>query len=410
MKNIKLDLARAIQKISSKLNMSSISKGLILMYSLNSLSFGPTQNQIEEKIAKEKKERIENTKTLEEYLGVKEYNEYISIERFNKIINEPKNINIKHEINTKKMPVFMFHRTGYSGQRYELSPIELKTIFSNLYNNNYYAITFKEYVTGNLRNVPIGKKPYLITFDDAHKSQFKYIKGTKIIDPNSAIAIMDSFFKTHENSGKGAVFFQSAYGIHKEFLYFFGDEETAKEKHDYLIDNGYWIASHTTTHVDLRKISLKKTKEEILTIDALLEKETTINYEKTAENFGMRSLARPYGAVEKNKKIEEFLNKKYDMIMNAIGGRDYLPKSENFDRYHIKRIEADLGTIMKTIKNSSEQFIQTKETKEFFEKVYNYNPKIDIRIENMAYKPIEIQKINYLKQKKTNKHSNQRNY
>lgn len=388
--NISKELASNIDKNVKVVNTYASMGNALTAYFLN--SFTGVKKEIEKKELEIKKPTPKPLTTLKDYL--KEDFLKFTRQRYENLIQKPENKETLEQITNKKIPILMFHKVGYQGDRYSVTPNDFKEILENLHENNYYALSFEEFVNNDLSNVPIGKRPYLITFDDAHPTQFQFIKGTNIPTKDCAVGVMEEFFKENKNAGKGAVFYQSAYGVDKEFIYIFGDMKTAKEKQDYLLNKGYDIGSHTTTHTNLAKANYKKVLEEINTIDAILEKETTSEYLEETKKQNKRSLALPYGGrtnkkrISKDERIDDFLEDNYDTILNATGGRTYLAKTKNFDPYSINRIEANPNEVRHIIRNNKEQFVQTKDTKEFFEKVYNFNPAISIDANEIEIKAL----------------------
>ncbi|MEM7348491.1 MAG: hypothetical protein AAF485_30055, partial [Chloroflexota bacterium] len=61
--------------------------------------------------------------------------------------------------------VLEYHRFGYPEQRYQRTPQNFRTDLERLYQSGYYPVNFGDIVRG-LPNVPPGKKPVVLTFDD----------------------------------------------------------------------------------------------------------------------------------------------------------------------------------------------------------------------------------------------------
>jgi hypothetical protein len=64
-------------------------------------------------------------------------------------------------------------------------------------------------VLDNAIDLPAGKSPIVLTFDDARKSQFHLIETDKAykIDPDCAVGILDAFHKRHSDWPMRATFF-----------------------------------------------------------------------------------------------------------------------------------------------------------------------------------------------------------
>ena len=77
-----------------------------------------------------------------------------------------------------------------------------------LYDNDFYIITYREYIANHI-TAPAGKHPAVLIFDDSRPSQFYYdvaADGSFTMDPHSAIGIMEDFFSTHPDFGHTAMF------------------------------------------------------------------------------------------------------------------------------------------------------------------------------------------------------------
>ena len=124
------------------------------------------------------------------------------------------------------------------------------------YENGYRMIRLTDYVDGKI-DVEEGKSPIILTFDDGDKNNFNVLgkndDGTLKIDPNCAVGILEEFKKSHPDMNVTATFFVMA-GIFNQSAY-------NKEILDWLVDNGYDIGNHTTTHPDFTTISKDKTVE-----------------------------------------------------------------------------------------------------------------------------------------------------
>lgn len=124
-----------------------------------------------------------------------------------------------------------------------------------LYDNDYHVIRMADLVRDEIR-APAGKHPVVLTFDDASAGQFRLIEqadGTLLVDPDSAVGVMEEFYRRYDDFGRGGFF---------ALLHFNCFAEPTEpdqmpwcgRKLEWLAQNGYEIGHHTWGHQDLLDI------------------------------------------------------------------------------------------------------------------------------------------------------------
>ena len=229
--------------------------------------------------------------------------------------------------------VLEYHSIARPEARWTRTPENFRKDLDMLYKKGYYLTPLKDFVN-NTMNVPLGKMPVVLTFDDAREDQFKFIKdksGKQIIDPDCGVGIMEEFAKKHPDFGKAATFFVLP------SVGFGQTREDAKKKFEFLANNGYEIGNHTLNHPMLASLKDEKVKEEIA--------ENVIGVRKLVPNYEVVSLAYPYGSVPKNVKVVEsgeYKGTKYKNIAAFLVGSEpsYSPISKKFKPFYIPRIQA----------------------------------------------------------------------
>ena len=204
------------------------------------------------------------------------------------------------------------------------------------YNEGYRMISLNDYVNGII-DVEIGKSPIILTFDDGLTNNIKVTgldeDGNIIIDPNSAVGVLESFKKKYPDYNVTATFFVNG-GLFRQYEY---NEKIL----NWLIENGYDIGNHSYTHPDFSKISSEKVEEEIGKVYSLLDKYIEGKY--------VNIVALPYGSPYKksHENFSHVLSSNYNgkiyetMSTLQVGWEsNYSPFSTSFDKTFIKRIRA----------------------------------------------------------------------
>ncbi len=193
-----------------------------------------------------------------------------------------------------RVPIVMYHGidliadedTGFNGgntDRYGYSrTVEaFKRDLEMYYNLGYYPISINDYIVGII-DVPYGKSPMIITFDDGLLTQFNVIEdeeGNLIVDPNSAVGILESFKEEYDWDLTAMFYLNSR---------MFDQWEHIEFKLNYLIENGYELGNHTYSHDNLKTATIDEIQSEIGRLEALVR--------KYLPDYKMRALSLPYGA------------------------------------------------------------------------------------------------------------------
>lgn len=269
-------------------------------------------------------------------------------------LEDKRNAEIKKYIDNNvnelgRIPIMMYHGihdkknsdTNYTGGNidkdgYQRTAEAFRNDLEFYYQNGYRMIRLTDYVDGII-DVELGKSPIIITFDDGLKNNINVIgldeNGNIIIDPNSAIGILEEFKKKYPDYNVTATFF-----VNSEL---FNQPEYNEKILKWLVENGYDIGNHTATHADFTKINIDKTKYQIGSVYELLD--------SIIPNQYVNIVALPYGSPYK-KSHENFShiltanyngNTYYTKSALRVGWEsDYSPFSINFDKTFLKRIRA----------------------------------------------------------------------
>ena len=186
------------------------------------------------------------------------------------------NLYIENHVNELgRVPIMMYHGIHNIDSKYVGGNVDkdgyqrTASAFINdlefYYSSGYRMIRLIDYVNGII-DVPMGKSPIVITFDDGLDNNIKVIglddNGDIIIDPNSAVGILEEYKKKYSDFNVTATFFVNG-GL-------FNQEEYDDKILDWLINHGYDIGNHSYSHADFSRIDGNKSIYEIGSVYKLL--------------------------------------------------------------------------------------------------------------------------------------------
>ena len=245
------------------------------------------------------------------------------------------------------VPIMMYHGihnitdNEYTGGNvdkdgYQRTTEAFKKDLEFYYNSGYRMIRLNDYVNGII-DVEAGYSPIIITFDDGLSNNIKVTgldeNGEIIIDPNSAVGVLESFKQKYPDFNVTATFFVNG-GLFNQSEY---NEKILK----WLIDNGYDIGNHSYSHADFTSISKEKSVQEIGSVYNLLDKYIPEKY--------VNIVALPFGSpydkshANFNSILKGVYNdKEYNTITTLRVGweAEYSPFNKSFDKTFLKRIRA----------------------------------------------------------------------
>ena len=235
-----------------------------------------------------------------------------------------------------KVMVLEYHLIGSPEDRWRRTPENFRKDLQMLYDNNFYPVSVHDIATGSL-NVPAGKTPFALTFDDSSAGQFRFLEsnGKLTIDPQCALGIMEDFKKKHKDFPLTATFY--VLPAIKPSLRLFAQPEYKKQKLEWLVQNGYEIGSHNWYHEQLSKLSDADVQKHL----AMFVKEIR----SFLPDYEVRSLALPLGMHAKNRQLEvsgefEGIRYQHESVLLVGSATSVSPYSKNFNPWGIQRVQA----------------------------------------------------------------------
>ena len=204
------------------------------------------------------------------------------------------------------------------------------------YQKGYRMVKLSDYVNGVI-NTPYGKSPIVLTFDDGNDNNILVTgldeKGNIIIDPNSAVGVLEEYKKKYPDFNVTAIFFVT------DAL--FNQPEYNEKILKWLVDNGYEVGNHTKGHNNLSNTSVASTQEVVGYMYQKLESILGDKYSKI--------LALPFGSpyVKSHTNYPyvvsgEYNGKKYETLAALRVGwePEVSPFHKDFDPTFLKRCRA----------------------------------------------------------------------
>ncbi len=240
------------------------------------------------------------------------------------------------ESEKNKTPIFGYHEVSDSIEDpWTISPEMFKKHLQHLYDNNYELCTLAEFTRGHKSTD--GKKLAVITFDDSHESQFRFLNGPTEIDPSSAIGVMEQFKYHHRDFRCTATFFintsdePGSCGEKRHCIFSNDSEQTnyQKIKLEFLNNNHYEIAAYGHHHRPFNKMSQSEIKKDIAAFDRSLG-----NLNINAQNI--TSFAWPHG-LSPSKKLRKAIDERFENIAD-FGFHSGKESQKRMDPKRIRRL------------------------------------------------------------------------
>jgi len=212
-----------------------------------------------------------------------------------------------------RVPILMYHSIGDRGKFDALGlNIPAKTFRKHLellHAAGCYPVNMRDALSARL-DVPAGKIPVVLTFDDARLSQFRYLKGGRI-DPECAVGILERFHAEHPDDWP----LRASFYILPDSKYAgapFGQKGLAERKIRHLVAQGFEVANHSTTHHSMAHQSRASLEREVA---------ECVRWTKSVEpGATMDTFALPYGAKPTDPSLMKAL------LSGESGGTTYTNK------------------------------------------------------------------------------------
>jgi peptidoglycan/xylan/chitin deacetylase (PgdA/CDA1 family) len=238
-----------------------------------------------------------------------------------------------------RIPIVMYHDIGassnYDSLGLNISRDKFKKQLQAMKDAGWYPITMRSVALGDI-DVPAGKTPVVITFDDGRATTFRTLPDGRV-DPNCAVAIFEEFSKRNPEFPFRATFYLIGTSVP------FHQKETATWKVKYLIDRGHEIGNHSNTHRYMDQnaggwVSAASIQREVA---EAIRRIRAYDVRATMDTYCV-----PGGGYPKNRSLWKYLKEgseggtKYKnlVVLKAWGGPSRSPFHTSYDPLEIDRI------------------------------------------------------------------------
>ena len=153
-----------------------------------------------------------------------------------------------------RVPVLMYHGiVDEPADDWQITPDEFRQELEFLYEHGYYPITAEELARGEI-DVPAGRSPVVMTFDDTLPTQFDYDEDGEIAS-DTAVAIMLEFAEEHPDFPVAGSF----YVTDKRF----DRVDEGQEMFADLAELGFEVSNHTIGHANLGEVSPDEARRQL---------------------------------------------------------------------------------------------------------------------------------------------------
>jgi peptidoglycan/xylan/chitin deacetylase (PgdA/CDA1 family) len=181
------------------------------------------------------------------------------------------------------------------------SPKAFRADLNRLWREGYCPVSLHDYLNNRI-NVPMGKSPVILTFDDSRESQLRFLDDNTV-DPDCAMGILLAFHKKHPDFALEATFY-----VVPDHLFGANSQRVKKLRMLHDLD-------HTVTHPTLSKLT-----------DAAVQQEFAgclARTRKLAPSVIMETIALPKGVFPRNRSLlasGRYQSQKYTHRAVLLGG------------------------------------------------------------------------------------------
>lgn len=231
--------------------------------------------------------------------------------------------------------VLEYHLIEEPEARWSRTPANFRRDVERLITEGYYPMNLIDLALEQI-DVPSGRTPVVLTFDDSSSGQFRYLPdGTP--DPDSALGILAEAARQYPSDWRTRATFFVLLDVDVPDRILFGQPEWAEQKLQDLVKWGMEVGSHTISHFRLSESTPEQVHWQLAVSEETIE--------GLIPGYEVCSLSVPLGLYPTDLdllKAGEWEGQRYDFqaVVEVGGGPSPSPFSVDFDPYHILRVQA----------------------------------------------------------------------
>ncbi len=230
--------------------------------------------------------------------------------------------------------VLQYHLIEEPEDRWSRTPAQFRADIERLIAEGYYPINLIDLASGQI-DVPAGKTPVVLTFDDSSSGQFRLLPDGQV-DPACAVGILLDLAERFPDRWRLRATFFVLLDVDVPDRVLFGQPEWAEEKLRRLVAWGMEIGSHTISHFDLGAGQPDQVRWQLAVSENTLE--------ALVPGYEVQSLSVPFGSYPADLDLlrsGEWEGQQYDYAAIVKVGAEPAPSpfSSLFDPYYIPRIQ-----------------------------------------------------------------------
>jgi peptidoglycan/xylan/chitin deacetylase (PgdA/CDA1 family) len=154
------------------------------------------------------------------------------------------------------IPVLMYHQIlPDGGGDYDLTPAQFRSELQRLWRDGYVPIKASDLILGRI-DVPAGKSPVVLTFDDSTNNQLAF-DASGHVKPDTAVGILEDFAHSHPGFRATGTFFV----LRQPFT---GSGVPSNQSLRWLVAHGFELGDHTNDHKPLRFLTNTEVQQELV--------------------------------------------------------------------------------------------------------------------------------------------------
>lgn len=223
------------------------------------------------------------------------------------------------------IPVLMYHQlVPVPRGVYDQTRAEFRSELVRLYSSGFRTITAADLVARRI-DVPAGKSPMVLTFDDATVSQYAELPDGRV-DPRSAVGILLEVARR--------------YGETRPVATFYVNERPFADRTRYLASLarlGMELGNHTEGHVNLRQLDAAGVQRELARGFGLIR--------RAVPGARVTTMSLPFGAHPRDLTLaRRGAGYAFEGVFKVGSGPANSPYSKGFEAFEVPRIRSGMKT------------------------------------------------------------------